>query len=62
MAKMKISQKHEDVLADVIGAAKMLSQALNRISPTSDLAKELKKVDESLDEIRYSLDHGDFDA
>ena len=50
-----------DVMNDLLGAAKMLDQALSRLHPSLELYKSIKEVDEALDSVRMSLEEGDYD-
>ena len=55
------SELQEQVLSDVTGAAKMLSQALQRLHPSLDLYKSIHDVDDALDSVIMSLQEGDYD-
>ena len=55
------SELQEQVLSDLTGAAKMLSQALQRLHPSLDLYKSIHDVDDALDSVIMSLQEGDYD-
>lgn len=54
-----MTQLHKFVASDLRGAMKMTSQALERIHPSLDIYKELKKVDDELDSILMALEDGE---
>ena len=60
-AAYKPSELQEQILSDLTGAAKMLSQALQRLHPSLDLHKSIHDVDDALDSVIMSLQEGDYD-
>lgn len=51
----------KNVLHDLQGAAKMIEQALNRLHPSLDLWREIRKIDEMIDDVRTGIEDRDFD-
>lgn len=52
---------NQQVLSDLQGAAKMLSQALQRLHPSLEIHTDIRRVDDALDSVVLSLAEGDYD-